>query len=100
MERAYRVHGHGGSLASGVLPGARAPGFLSRRRRRIPTHVCGKTRDKDWQGPQRTDRDRKLIDDLMAGERTMDVAGKHGLSAARVSQLRREFRDDWESYCE
>jgi hypothetical protein len=44
------------------------------------------------------ERDRRLLDDLMLGERTLDVAGKHGLSPGRVSQLRREFLRDWLSF--
>jgi hypothetical protein len=47
----------------------------------------------------RSDRDRRVIDDLMVGERTMDVADKHGLTAARISQLRRDFYLDWQRYC-
>jgi hypothetical protein len=43
----------------------------------------------------RSDRDRRVIDDLMVGERTMDVAGRHGLTAGRISQLRRDFQEDW-----
>ena len=35
----------------------------------------------------------------MLGERTLDVANKHGLSPARVSQLRREFMEDWTHFC-
>jgi hypothetical protein len=35
----------------------------------------------------------------MLGERTLDVAGKYGLSPGRVSQLRRELHDDWEFFC-
>ena len=31
-------------------------------------------------------------------ERTLDVAGRHGLSPGRVSQLRREFLTDWRRY--
>jgi len=46
-----------------------------------------------------TDRDRRLVADLMVGERTRDVAGKYGLSPARVSQLRREFQADWSRFC-
>jgi hypothetical protein len=42
----------------------------------------------------RSDRDRRLLDDLMLGERTMDVADKHGLTAARISQLRRGFHGE------
>jgi hypothetical protein len=41
------------------------------------------------------ERDRRIIHDLMVGERTGDVANRHGLTAGRVSQLRAGFRDDW-----
>jgi hypothetical protein len=44
------------------------------------------------------ERDRRVLDDLMLGERTLDVAGKYGLSPGRVSQLRREFLRDWRRY--
>jgi hypothetical protein len=46
-----------------------------------------------------SERDRSIVLDLMVGERTRDVANKHGLSAARISQLRREFRQDWLAFC-
>jgi hypothetical protein len=45
-------------------------------------------------------RDRQLLDDLMLGERTLEVAGKYGLSPGRVSQLRRQFLLDWRRYCD
>jgi hypothetical protein len=44
------------------------------------------------------ERDREVLDDLMRGERTLDVAGKYGLSPGRVSQLRREFLTDWRRF--
>jgi hypothetical protein len=47
----------------------------------------------------RCERDRRLIDDLMVGERTLDVAHRYGLSAARISQLRRAFHHDWLAFC-
>jgi hypothetical protein len=47
----------------------------------------------------RSDRDRRVIDDLMVGERTMDVADRYGLTAARISQLRRDFYEDWTKFC-
>jgi len=47
----------------------------------------------------RTDRDRRLIEGLMRDERTLDLASKHGLSPSRVSQLRREFMEDWRHFC-
>jgi hypothetical protein len=45
-----------------------------------------------------TERDRRVIADLMLGERTLDVADKYGMSAGRVSQLRREFMADWRRF--
>lgn len=41
------------------------------------------------------ERDRRIIDALMIGERTLDVSRKHGISPARVSQKRRQFRNRW-----
>jgi hypothetical protein len=43
----------------------------------------------------RTDRDRRIVTDLMVGERTSTVAARHGLTSGRVSQLRTEFHQDW-----
>jgi hypothetical protein len=45
-----------------------------------------------------SERDRRVLDDLMLGERTLEVAGKYGLSPGRVSQLRREFLLGWRLY--
>jgi hypothetical protein len=45
------------------------------------------------------ERNRCVLDDLMLGERPLDVARRHGLSPARVSQLRRAFHDDWRAFC-
>jgi DNA-directed RNA polymerase specialized sigma24 family protein len=42
-----------------------------------------------------TERDRSIIEDLMIGERALDVANKYRMSAARISQKRREFWWDW-----
>jgi hypothetical protein len=47
----------------------------------------------------RTERDRRLLADLMVGERTSHVSKKYGITAGRVSQLRREFHDDWVRFC-
>jgi hypothetical protein len=48
----------------------------------------------------RTERDRRLLVDLMLGERTSHVSRKHGITAGRVSQLRRDFHDDWVRFCD
>ena len=45
-----------------------------------------------------SDRDRRVVEDLLASERTGAVARKHGLSPGRVSQLRREFRRRWQHF--
>jgi hypothetical protein len=47
----------------------------------------------------RTERDRRLAEDLMTGERTGDVSRKFGLTPGRISQLRRDFHQDWERFC-
>src|SRR5439155_24015145 len=47
----------------------------------------------------RSDRDRRLAEDLMTGERTSDVSTKFGLTPAGISQLRRDFHDDWQRFC-
>jgi hypothetical protein len=46
-----------------------------------------------------TDRDRRLIHDLMVGERTADVARKYGMTPGRVSQKRCQFMQDWQRFC-
>jgi hypothetical protein len=64
----------------------------------VVEQVCFRLDFPRWRA-SRTERDRRVLDDLMVGERTLDVAGRHGLSPGRVSQLRREFRLDWRRYC-
>jgi hypothetical protein len=46
-----------------------------------------------------TERNRSIAEDLMVGGRTIDVANKYGVSAGRISQLRREFCHDWLTFC-
>jgi hypothetical protein len=52
----------------------------------------------DWL-KTRTERDRRIISDMMHDERTMALAKKHGISPGRISQLRREFMEDWKRFC-
>src|SRR5262245_39709785 len=42
-----------------------------------------------------TGRERRLIRAMARNERTLDLSRRFELSPARVSQLRREFHDDW-----
>ena len=53
---------------------------------------------RDWLGTL-TARNRQVVDDLVAGEGTGEVARKFGLSPGRVSQLRRQFEDGWAIFC-
>jgi hypothetical protein len=46
----------------------------------------------------RTERDRRIIKDMAFGEGTNHLARRFGLSPARVSQLRREYHDDWRQF--
>src|SRR5262249_23788275 len=48
----------------------------------------------------RSERDRRVIDALMAGGRTKDVSRMFGLSPGRVSQLRRDCMEDWRRFVE
>src|SRR5205823_14416273 len=64
----------------------------------VPDQVCFRLDFPAWLNTL-TERDRRVVEDLMAGERTLDVAAKHGLSPARVSQLRRQFLDGWRTFC-
>ena len=43
-------------------------------------------------------RDRRIVDELAAGERTGVVAQRFGVSAGRVSQLRKELKESWEEF--
>ncbi len=45
-----------------------------------------------------SDRDRSLVGDLMQRERTGALARKYGLTAGRISQLRRQFHLDWTAF--
>jgi hypothetical protein len=45
------------------------------------------------------ERDRRLIGTMMIGERTSLLSGTFGMSAARISQMRRAFFGDWSAFC-
>jgi hypothetical protein len=45
-----------------------------------------------------TARERRMIRAMAQNERTLDLSKEFELSPARVSQLRREFHDDWQRY--
>ena len=47
---------------------------------------------------QWSQRDRRIINALAAGNRTQDVAQRFKVSAARISQLRRAYQRSWETF--
>ena len=63
----------------------------------VPDQVAFRADFPSWLAT-RSQRDRRVVQDLMVGERTTDVADRHGLSQPRVSQLRREFMEDWRRF--
>jgi hypothetical protein len=40
----------------------------------------------------------RIVNAMANGERTQDLARQFGLSSARISQLRREFHNDWQEF--
>jgi hypothetical protein len=103
LSRSRGIEQHQVANRSG--PGTtRPPGFLvealaDNTRSPVPDQVVFRLDFPTW-CRTRTQRERRMIAALMAGERPLDVARKYGLTAARISQLRREFRADWEKFCE
>ena len=45
------------------------------------------------------ERDRRLIEGLGLGERTLALADQFGLTPGRISQKRREYHGDWLRFC-
>jgi hypothetical protein len=54
----------------------------------------------DWPAwlATRTERDRRIVDRLALGDGTGQVAQEFGMTPGRVSQLRREFHQDWQRF--
>ena len=82
------------TLAGNVM----AEALLDNRKTPPPEQVVFRCDFPAWL-QTRTERDRRLAEALMLGERTLDVSSKFGLSPARISQLRRDFHDDWQRFC-
>jgi len=72
--------------------------LIDNTRSPVPEQVQFRLDFPAWLGT-RTDRDRCLIGDMMTGQRTLDLSRRYGLSPGRISQLRREFHDDWQHFC-
>ncbi len=74
-----------------------AEALIDHQQAEVPDHVAFCIDFPRWRFSH-SRRNRHLIDDMMVGNRTSDLARKHRISPARVSQLRREFHDDWRRF--
>jgi hypothetical protein len=63
----------------------------------VPEQVCFRLDFPAWRRTHAR-RTRRLMDDMMLGERTGDLARKYGLSPGRISQLRRDLHNDWRRF--
>ena len=72
-------------LAEALIDNTRSP---------VPEQVMFRLDFPSWLST-RTDRDRRIIGDMMNGQRTLDLSRRYGISPGRISQLRREFQEDW-----
>ena len=77
-------------LAEALIDNTRSP---------VPEQVQFRVDFPGWL-TTRTDRDRRIINDMAMGQRTLDLSKRFGISPGRISQLRREFHDDWLRFCD
>jgi hypothetical protein len=63
----------------------------------IPDQAAFRIDFPRWLRRQRR-RERRIIRDMMHGERTKVLASKYRLSCGRISQLRRELYDSWQKF--
>jgi len=71
---------------------------LVENKRTSPADLVAFRLDFDAWLPSLPHRDRHIVEDLAMGERTSDVARKFGVSAGRVSQLRRQLQQRWDDF--
>jgi hypothetical protein len=63
----------------------------------VPEQVAFRTDFPVWLNSL-SERDRRVCEDLMLGERTGEVAARHNLTPGKVSQLRRDLMDGWQRF--
>jgi hypothetical protein len=64
----------------------------------VPEQVAFKIDFAAWRATQ-DPRRLKILDAMIAGERTLELAGTFAVSAGRISQFRREFLEAWRAFC-
>ncbi len=60
----------------------------------VPEQVAFRCDFPSWLAT-RTERDRRIINQMAMNERTTNLSKRFGLSKGRISQLRRVYQDDW-----
>ncbi len=80
-----------------ALGGELAEALCDNTRSRVPDQAAFRLDFPAWRALFRR-RDRRVLDALMSGGRTSEVAAKFKLSPARVSQLRRQFEMSWVAF--
>jgi hypothetical protein len=90
-------HGFGVRLCGGGVPGVLAGALAADTKGRVPEQAAFRLDFPRWRSGFRR-RDRAVLDALAAGGRTCEVAGRFRISPARVSQLRRAFRESWHEF--
>lgn len=90
--RGYKAHSFSGSRAW-------EEALKDNRKSPVDEQVCFKLDFREW---LRTldSRSRKMVEQMILGERTCDLAKSFGISAARISQLRRWLQEEWNRFCD
>ena len=91
----FRVEGLVGTLAGNAWDEA----LIDNTQSPVPEQVCFRVDFPRWRR-QQSQHDRHVIDGLVVGEKVQDVARQNGVTAGRVSQLRRRWHLDWERFCD
>ncbi len=79
------------------LPAGVEEALTDCRRGRVPELAAFRIDFPAWRACIKH-RDRAVLDALASGDSTSDVAERFGISPSRVSQLRREFLESWQSF--
>jgi len=88
VERLDKFDKHEGLWLEAVVEDDRTP---------VPDQAAFRIDFPAWLGTY-PERDRRIAETLATGERTGDVAEQFGISAGRVSQMRRKFYHDWQAF--
>jgi DNA-directed RNA polymerase specialized sigma24 family protein len=95
---------HGRGFTVGRLPdhttphgGAWQEGLVDNTRSRVDEAVALRCDFRCWLGTL-AERDRRLVEDMTLGHRTGELARMFGISAGRVSQLRRQYHAAWRRF--